>query len=71
MRTLNIIRKTKTVFSDLIFKRESDKVIAEGPYGIKQVLHDWFFFKDDRGLKIFKFCCGGLSYGRERENPNP
>lgn len=51
------------------FLRESEKVIAEGPYGIEQVLHDWLFFNDDRGLKIFKFCCGRESYGKERKNP--
>lgn len=51
----------KGIFSDLIFKGESDKVVAEEPYGIEQVSHDWLFFKDDRGLKIFKFCCGGES----------
>lgn len=71
MLTLDIIREIRMVCSDLISKRESDKVVAEGPYGIEQVLDDWLFFNDDRGLKIFKFCCGGESYGKERENPNP
>lgn len=43
MCTLNIIRKMKGVFSDLIFKGESDKVVAEEPYGTEQVSHDWLF----------------------------
>lgn len=34
---LNTIKKMKRVFSDLIFKGESDKVVAEEPYGIEQV----------------------------------